>query len=66
MLETVIRALISLCLIVLCVYLVLWVLAQLGITLPAIVIQILWIIVVLVAILYLFRIVSASGWKLWP
>lgn len=59
--ETIIRGLISLCLLVLAVYVVIWVLAALGIFLPAMVIKIVWIIVALVAILMLYRALKASG-----
>lgn len=55
MLEAVIRLLIGLCLLVLCVFLVLWVLAQLGIVIPATVLHILWVIVALIAILIIVR-----------
>jgi hypothetical protein len=64
--EVFIRALITLCVIVLCVFLALWVLAELGIVLPAMVVKILWVIVVLLAVLYLLRALGAAGWKLWP
>lgn len=64
MLEAVIRALISICVVVLCVYLVLWVLAGLGLSLPAMVVKIFWIIAVLIIILILFRLLRpfAGTW----
>jgi hypothetical protein len=55
MFEAVIRFLITICLIALAVYLVLWVLASLGIIIPAMVVKIIWIIAALVAILFLVR-----------
>lgn len=55
MFETVIRFLITICLIALVVYLVLWVLASVGIMIPAMVVKIVWIIAALVAILFLVR-----------
>ncbi len=58
MVEAVVKALIALCLIVLCVFLALWVFAQLGIVLPAMVINILWVIVVLVCILVVYRLLK--------
>ena len=54
--EAVIRGLIYLCAIALAFFLCIWVLGQLGIALPAMVITILKIIFVLVAILVLLRI----------
>lgn len=55
MIETVITLLIYIALICLAVYLVLWVLAEVGIALPPQVVKILWVIVVLVVILLLVR-----------
>ena len=57
MIESVIYALIYLALVVLAVYVVLWVLGELGIALPPQVVKILWVIVVLVAILIIVQIV---------
>ena len=54
--EAVIRGLIYLCLIALAFFLCIWVLGQLGIALPAMVLTILKVIFVLVAILVLLRI----------
>jgi len=53
--EAVIRALIYLCLVALVFFLCIWVLGQLGVALPYMVINILKIIFVLVAILILVR-----------
>lgn len=55
MLEGVILGLIYLCLIVLAIYVILWVLAQLGIPIPDNVMKIIWVIVALVALLILVR-----------
>lgn len=55
MLSVVVRALITLCVIALCFFLVIWVLGAIGIVLPAIVIKILGVILVLVAILILIK-----------
>jgi hypothetical protein len=64
MVETVIRLLIGLCLLVLCVVLVIWVLGELGIVLPAIVMKIGWVILVLIVILIIYRTLKpvAGGW----
>ena len=53
--EALVRALIYLCVIALCFFLCVWVLAKLGIMLPAMVVTILEVIFVLVAILILVR-----------
>lgn len=58
MFEAVIRALIALCLIVAAAFLILWVLAKLGLALPPMIVNIFWVIVVLVAILILYRLFS--------
>jgi uncharacterized membrane protein YtjA (UPF0391 family) len=55
MLERVIRALLYLCAIAICFYLILYVLGVLGIALPAMVVGILKVMFVLVAILVLVR-----------
>lgn len=55
MFGQVIRALIYLCFMVLAFYLIVWVLAQLGIALPPMVEKILMVILVLVAILVLYQ-----------
>ena len=60
MVESLILFLIYLCLLVACVYLVMWVCGQLGIPLPANVIKIFWVIVALIAILLLWRMVGPS------
>lgn len=55
LMEAVIGALIQLCLVVLVVYVVLWVISQLGISLPPQVVNIIWIIVALFALLLIVR-----------
>ncbi len=60
MFESIIMLLIYVCLLAAVVYLVIWVLGQLGVALPAMVIKILWIIVALVVILLLFRMIGPA------
>lgn len=55
MIESVILGLIYLCLLVICVYLIIWVLQQIGIAIPENVMKIIWVILVLVAVLILVR-----------
>lgn len=55
MIEAVIMGLIYLCLVVIAIYLIIWVLQQLGIAIPENIMKIIWVIVVLVAILILVR-----------
>lgn len=64
MIEAVIRALIYVLCLVACVFLVVWVLAEIGLGIPPMVVKILWIIVALVAILILFRLLRphAGNW----
>jgi hypothetical protein len=66
MVERVIYALIYLCGIALCFYLILWVLGAIGIHLPPMVVNILIVVLVLVAILILWRLFSGSGIRWWP
>jgi hypothetical protein len=58
MVEGVIRGLIILCVLVAAVFIVLWVIGQLGLAIPSMVVTIIWIIVALIALLILWRIVS--------
>lgn len=58
--EGIIMALIQLCVLVLVVYIVLWVLGNLGISLPAQVINIIWVIVGLIALLIILQRVLPS------
>jgi hypothetical protein len=60
MVEAVIMGLIYLALLVLVVYVILWVLEQLGIALPPQVIKIIWLIVALVALLIIVQAVLPS------
>lgn len=60
MIEKVIRALILLCVLAICVYLVIWVLGVIGLTIPAAIIPIIWVIAVLIAILILWRAFGGS------
>ena len=55
MLTALIVALIYICIAALVVYLVLWVLASIGIGIPAMVIKIIWIIFTLIVILWLVQ-----------
>jgi hypothetical protein len=55
MVEAIVMLLIYICLVVGVCYLVIWVLEQLGIAVPAQVIKILWVVVVLIVILLLYR-----------
>lgn len=55
MVEAVIMALIYLALAVLVVYVVLWVLEQIGIALPPQVLKVLWVVIALVALLVILR-----------
>ena len=66
MVERVIYALIYLCGIALCYYLIVWVLGAIGLHLPAMVLNIILVVLVLVAILILWRIFSGAGIKWWP
>jgi hypothetical protein len=60
MLVAIITALIYLCVLVLVVYLIFWVLGQIGINLPPQVIKIVWVVVALIAILVLVQNVLPS------
>ena len=69
MVENVIFLLIYIALVVGLIYLVIWVLEQLGIALPPMVLKVMWIIVVLIVILLCWRALSpflGSGGKLFP
>jgi hypothetical protein len=65
--ERVIRALLYLCALALCFFLILWVLGAIGIALPAMVITILKVMFVLIAILVLVRLFYPvfQGLSLW-
>jgi hypothetical protein len=66
MIEAVIYGLIYLALLVLAVYIVLWVIGELGITLPPQVVKIIWVVVVLVAILIIVQTVVPGLPRLGP
>lgn len=55
MIETIIMLLIYICLVVGACWLIMWVLAQLGVALPEQVVKIFWVVVVLIVILLLYR-----------
>lgn len=58
MIESVISLLITLCVLAIAVYLVIWVLGAIGIVIPQKIVQLLWVIVILVAILFLFKMLA--------
>jgi hypothetical protein len=66
MMERLIYALIYICFIALAYFLIVWVLGSIGLALPHMVLVILGVIMVLVAILVLWRLFAGSGIKLWP
>jgi len=66
MVERVIYALIYICGIALCYFLIIWVLGAIGLHLPGAVVNILLVVLVLVAILVLWRLFAGSGIRLWP
>lgn len=59
--ESIIALLIYVCILALVIYLILWVLGEVGITLPAQVIRIIWVIVALVVILMILRVIPGIG-----
>ncbi len=62
MLASVITFLIYLCLLAIVIYLVIWVITDvIGLPIPAKVIQLLWVIVALVAILWIVQMVAGGG-----
>lgn len=62
MLATVITFLIYICILALIVYLVIWVLRDVvGLPIPPKVIQILWVIIALIVILWLVQLVTGAG-----
>lgn len=67
MIERIIYALLYLCGIMLCYFLVVWVLGAIGLHLPAMVLNILLVMLVLVAILVLLRLfLPLANFPLWP
>lgn len=61
MLESVITLLIYVCVLALVIYIVLWVLSQVGIALPPQVVKIIWIILALIVLLWFLRIFLGHG-----
>ena len=66
MIERVIYALLYICGIALCYFLIIWVLGAIGLHLPAMVMNILLVMLVLIAILVLVRLFVPSGFQWWP
>lgn len=66
LIERVIRALLYLCVIAICFYLIIWVIGVLGVALPIMVITILKVMFVLIAILILVRlfypVIAGQNW----
>ena len=60
MVEKILRALILLCALAICVYLVIFVLGVIGLTIPAAIIPIIWVIALLIALLILWRAFGGS------
>lgn len=60
MFENVIMLLIQICVVVVLVYIVIWVLGILGVSLPPKVVQIFWVICALIVILLLYRALAGS------
>lgn len=60
MVEKILKALILLCALAILVYLAIWVLGVIGLTIPAAIIPIIWAIAILVAILILWRAFGGS------
>lgn len=58
MFEHIIILLIQICLVVAACWLIIWVLGKLGVELPERVVQILWVVVVLIVILLLYRMLA--------
>ena len=62
MLTSIITFLIYLCILALVMYLVIWVIRDvIGVPIPAMVIQLLWVIVALIVILWLVQMVTGAG-----
>ena len=61
MLDIVIGLLIQLVILAIIVYLIIWVLQIIGVPLPAKVIQLLWVLVALIAILLIYRALIGAG-----
>ena len=61
MITAIITLLIYICVLALVVYLIIWVLGVIGVPLPAKVIQILWVIVALIALLFVVQVLLGGG-----
>jgi hypothetical protein len=61
MIVTIITLLIYICVLALVIYLIIWVLGVVGINLPPKVIQILWVIVALIALLFIVQALLGGG-----
>lgn len=61
MIESVIALLIYVCVLALVIYVVIWVLGQIGVSLPPQVIKIIWIIVALLVLLWFVRVLLNAG-----
>ena len=65
MIEAVIQLLIYIVILAIVVYLVVWVLGIVGVPIPAKVLQLIWVVVALIAILLLVRMVLPhAGWRI--
>jgi bacteriorhodopsin len=64
MLESVITLLIYICVVALVIYLVIWVLSSVGVSLPPQVVKILWIIFALIVLLMLLRLLLPHSGRL--
>ena len=58
---TILWALVSLCVVVAVIYLIIWVLGQIGLTIPANVLKIVWVILVLLAIIFICQHFFSGG-----
>jgi len=61
MIVTIITLLIYLCILALVIYLVLWVMEQIGLALPPQMVRIIWVIALLVAILFILQALPGLG-----
>lgn len=66
MVERVIYALFYICGLVLCYFLIIWVLGAIGLHIPGTVLNILMVMLILVAVLVLYRLFAGSGFRFWP
>lgn len=62
MVETVIKGLIAIVLLVACVFLIVWVLGSIGIVIPDVIVKLIYVIAVLIALLIIYRMAKASGY----